>query len=125
MHVCGDWEPFKNEKCFKFLSVVSTEDEAKTTCYQLDRTSTLIDIESGEEQDFVSSRVNRFQSMSDKVWLGMNMHELVLNPFNGKKRYVIFFQIKLRKSVWIKENNGSCLLEIQGHRLKQNFYTVF
>ena len=87
LNICGDWISYKNEKCFQFVNKLGTEEEAKSVCYQLDKTSTLISIESEDEQAFLSDQLGKYQSVSDKVWMGMNVHDLVLNPWNGKKRY--------------------------------------
>ena len=67
---------------------MGTEDEAKNVCYQLDTTSTLMSVDSAEEQEFLSNQLLKYQSVSDKVWMGMNVHELVMNPWNGKNRLV-------------------------------------
>jgi hypothetical protein len=49
---CGDWEPYKDEKCFKIFENVGlkTYDDAEKTCNQQENSSSLVSIRFLEEQ---------------------------------------------------------------------------
>jgi hypothetical protein len=51
---CGDWKPYKDEKCFKIFDSVGlqTYNDAEKTCQQKESSSSLVTIRSLEEQEF-------------------------------------------------------------------------
>jgi hypothetical protein len=51
---CGDWEPYKDEKCFKIFDSVGlrTYEDAQKACHQQENSSSLVSIRSLEEQEF-------------------------------------------------------------------------
>ncbi len=67
---CGDWETYKDEKCFKVLDKVGTEEEAEKICSQQENNSTLITIHSKDEQDFLSNLLFKTHKVVDAVWIG-------------------------------------------------------
>jgi hypothetical protein len=67
---CGDWELYKDEKCFKVLGKVGTEEEAEKICSQQENRSTLITIHSKDEQDFLSNLLFKTHNVVDSVWIG-------------------------------------------------------
>lgn len=52
---CGDWEAYKDEKCFKTFDNVGLQnyEDAKNTCNQNEIGATLVSIRSLEEQNFL------------------------------------------------------------------------
>jgi len=71
--LCGDWETFKDEKCFKIFSKedLQTYENALKSCSQLEKVSTrLLTISSKEEQDFVSDFIFNKNKIKEDVWLG-------------------------------------------------------
>ncbi len=67
---CGDWEPYKEEKCFKVLDEVGAEEEAEKICRKQENRSTLITIHSKDEQDFLSNLLFKSHKVVDTVWIG-------------------------------------------------------
>jgi len=67
---CGDWEPYKDEKCFKVLDKVGTEEEVVKICSQQENRLTLITIHSKDEQDFLSNFLFKTHKVVDAVWIG-------------------------------------------------------
>jgi hypothetical protein len=67
---CGDWEPYKDEKCFKVFDKLGTEDEAEKICNQQENNSTLVTIHSKDEQDFLSNLLFKIHKVVDTVWIG-------------------------------------------------------
>jgi hypothetical protein len=63
---CGDWKPFKDEKCFKIMDKagLQTYDNAIKTCKQEDQTSNLLSIRSLREQEFL----NKFLFVTNEVF---------------------------------------------------------
>ena len=87
---CGnDWISFSNTKCFKVLGIRGTEAVAKNKCSQLDSSSTLITIASKSEQDYLSEHLQKYQSTSDGVWIGL---ELVNNVFEWVDRNNVVYE---------------------------------
>ncbi|XP_054155332.1 snaclec lebecin subunit beta-like [Oppia nitens] len=58
-------------KCYYVLNGLSTENEAKNHCKQMDTKSQLLTINSKEEQQFISSALASNPSLKDNVWLGL------------------------------------------------------
>jgi len=67
---CGDWEPYKDEKCFKVFDNIVIEEEAKKTCSQQETSATLVTIHSKDEQDFLSNLLFKTHKVVDAVWIG-------------------------------------------------------
>jgi len=68
---CGDWEPYKDEKCFKVLRKYGSEEEAEKICNQEENSATLIIIRSKDEQDFLSKLLFHTHKVVDNVWIGV------------------------------------------------------
>ena len=71
LNLCGDWIQYKENKCFKVLKKKSTEDEAIAYCKQLDQKSTLVTINSKEEQEFLNNALNIYTNISENAWIGL------------------------------------------------------
>jgi hypothetical protein len=69
---CGDWEPYKEEKCFKIFDKVGlqTYEDAKKTCNQQENGSSLITIHFSQEQDFISN-IFKTHKVPNDVWIGL------------------------------------------------------
>jgi hypothetical protein len=71
---CGDWEPYKEEKCFKIFDKLGlqTYEDAEKTCHQQDNSSSssLISIRFQEEQEFISNFF-KTNKIADNVWIGV------------------------------------------------------
>jgi hypothetical protein len=69
---CGDWEPYKEEKCFKIFDKVGlqTYEDAEKACHQQENSSSLISIRFLEEQEFVSNLLKTHKVPND-VWIGV------------------------------------------------------
>jgi hypothetical protein len=70
---CGDWEPFKDEKCFKIMDKagLQTYDNAIKTCEQEDQTSNLLSIRSLREQEFLNKFLFVTNEVVDEIWIGL------------------------------------------------------
>ncbi len=69
---CGDWEPYKEEKCFKIFDKVGlqTYEDAEKTCHQQEHDSSLITIRFSEEQEFISNLFKTHKVAND-IWIGV------------------------------------------------------
>jgi hypothetical protein len=67
---CGDWDPYKDEKCFKILEKVGNEEVAENTCKQEESSANLITIHSKDEQDFLTNLLFKTHKVVDAVWIG-------------------------------------------------------
>jgi len=69
---CGDWEPYKEEKCFKIFNKVGLQsyEDAEKTCQQQENGSSLITIHFLEEQEFISNFFKTHRIPND-VWIGV------------------------------------------------------
>jgi Lectin C-type domain len=67
---CGDWEPFKEEKCFKIFEKVGLQsyEEASKICK--DNDSSLVSIRSQEEQQFLTNLLFSKSKLVENVWIG-------------------------------------------------------
>ncbi len=67
---CGDWEPYKEEKCIKLLDSVNTHSfaDAEKICAAND--SKLINIHFHDDQTFFENYLFTKKSVVDNVWLG-------------------------------------------------------
>jgi hypothetical protein len=76
---CGDWEPYKEEKCFKIFDKVGlqTYEDAEKTCHQQDNSSRLISIRFREEQEFITN-LFKTHRVVDNVWIGA---KYIINKF--------------------------------------------
>jgi hypothetical protein len=69
---CGaDWVAYTDTKCFKVLEKKGTEDEAKANCSQVESSSTLITIGTKEEQTFLSNLLEKYNTVSESAWIGL------------------------------------------------------
>jgi hypothetical protein len=69
---CGDWESYKDEKCFKIFDKagLQTYEDAEKTCHQQENDSSLISIRFQEEQEFISNFF-KTNKIADNVWIGV------------------------------------------------------
>jgi uncharacterized protein involved in tolerance to divalent cations len=67
---CGDWEPYKDDKCFKIIDKVTSQDDAEKACTLLGNSSTLITIHSEEQQEFLSNLLFKTHKTVENVWIG-------------------------------------------------------
>ncbi len=68
---CGDWEPYKDEKCFKIIDeTLRAHADAEKSCSQLENSSTLLIIRFKDEQDFLSNFLFKTNKKVDNVWIG-------------------------------------------------------
>src|SRR5699024_1501671 len=67
---CGDWEPYKDLKCFKVANKLGTFADAEKACHDLDSSAQLISIASHEEQQFVQNFLFVKSKLLDNVWIG-------------------------------------------------------
>ena len=98
---CGDSIQFKEEKCIEILSDygISSYDDAKWICERnKEKKSTLLMIESEEEQQFIENLVFNQNKIFESIWLAMK-RDLKTQEFNyeGKNNY--------RYENWAEINN--------------------
>ncbi|CAG2170603.1 unnamed protein product [Oppiella nova] len=67
---CGDWTSYHDQKCFKIIAAVGTQQEAMAACKQLDSHSTLPTIKSLDENTFIYNMVKPYASQATSIWLG-------------------------------------------------------
>jgi hypothetical protein len=69
---CGDWEPYKEEKCFKIFDKAGLQsyEDAEKTCQQQENGSSLITIRFLEEQKFISN-LFKTQKVANDIWIGV------------------------------------------------------
>ena len=73
---CGeDWISYSDTKCFKVLDIKGSETEGKAKCSKLDMSSTLITIGSLNEQKFIEKLVQKYNTLSDRVWIGLEWND--------------------------------------------------
>ena len=77
-HGCGDWIPYKDEKCFKVFERISINSDANHICRKLG--SKLAIIRTEEEQHFIKEYL-KSKKIVDSVWIGMtrNFHSFLWN----------------------------------------------
>jgi hypothetical protein len=75
---CGDWEPYKEEKCFKIFDKAGLQsyEDAEKTCQQQENSSSLISNRFQDEQEFISNFL-KTNKIVDNVWIGLK--------YDGKK----------------------------------------
>ena len=78
-----DWISYSDTKCYKVLGKKGTELESKGNCSQLDNSSTLITIQSKEEQNFLSNRLKDYKNISDFVWIGLEFNDKAFKWMDG------------------------------------------
>ena len=62
---------YSDTKCFTVLDTKGSVDEGKVQCSKLDMSSTLITIGSLNEQKFIEKLVQKYNTLSDRVWIGL------------------------------------------------------
>ena len=67
----SDWIPYSDKKCLRILKTKGTEAEAKANCSLLDSTSTLVNIGSKSEQEYLNEQLKSYRSIADSVWIGL------------------------------------------------------
>ena len=67
---CGDWEPYKEEKCLKIFNHVGLKSFTDAVKVCKDNDSTLITIYYKEEQDFITKYL-KDNKIADNVWIGI------------------------------------------------------
>lgn len=67
---CGDWEPYREEKCFRVIENANTQSfsDATKTCATYN--SRMITIGSKNEQTFLENYLFNKKAIVDNVWLG-------------------------------------------------------
>ena len=85
----SDWISYSDRKCFKVLERKGSESEAKESCIKMDSSSTLITIESKDEQNFISNHMIKYSSISPNVWIGL---EYIDNTFKWMDGKPLFYQ---------------------------------
>ena len=84
VEICGkDWISYSNTKCFRVLDRKGSVDEAKGNCSELDERSTLITIESLNEQKFIENLVQKHNTLSDRVWIGLEWNDNTFKWMDG------------------------------------------
>ena len=68
-----DWVTYSNSKCFKVLNKKAEKLKGIDLCNELDSNSTLITIESDEEQDFLYKLFVENIDISPNVWIGLEL----------------------------------------------------
>ena len=71
---CGDWIEFKEEKCIKIFiqDDVQTYENAKRICVAREENeSSLLVIQSEEEQQFIENLLFEDSEIVENVWLGI------------------------------------------------------
>ena len=83
---CGkDWISYSNTKCFRVLERKGSVDEAKGNCSELDERSTLITIGSLNEQKFIEKLVQKYNTLSDRVWIGFEWNDNTFKWMDGSQ----------------------------------------
>ena len=84
VEICGkDWISYSNTKCFRVLDRKGSVDEAKGNCSELDERSTLITIESLNEQKFIENLVQKHNTLLDRVWIGLEWNDNTFKWMDG------------------------------------------
>ena len=71
LDLCGDWIPYKDQKCFKILPKKATQAEALQKCMEMNKDSTLVTIHDQEEQEFINQLLVSFNNISMNAWIGL------------------------------------------------------
>ena len=100
----SDWISYSDRKCFKVLDKKGSESEAKGNCIKMDSSSTLITIESKEEQDFITHHIMKYNNISTNVWIGLEYIDNTIKWMDGKP---LFHQNWGENSV--KDGNSKCV----------------
>lgn len=66
---CGDWEPYKNEYCFKVFPKLNSFADAQALCKANDASSLAV-IHYAEEQNFISDFLFKHSKLVNSVWIG-------------------------------------------------------
>ncbi len=78
---------FRDEKCIKIFDEQNlfTFDEAKNSCLQLDNASSILTIDSKEEQEFISQFLFKTNGILDNIWLGMKRNNNLFKWTDGSE----------------------------------------
>ena len=68
--MCGNWMPFKENKCFKVFNNAGLKSFTEATKFCQDNNSTLITIHFKEEEDFITKMFEN-QKIPNDVWIGV------------------------------------------------------
>ena len=63
LNLCGDWTQYRDIKYFKVFNKSGTEEEALHNCTQLDQSSSLLTIDSKEEQELINNLLEKYQNI--------------------------------------------------------------
>lgn len=68
---CGDWEPYKDEKCIKIFNTgLVNYTDAETYCQKQTGEAHLITVSVAEEQEFVENFL-KSNNVVDNIWIGL------------------------------------------------------
>ena len=65
------------------LDIKGKETETREHCNQLDMSSTLITIESLNEQKLIEKLVQKYNTLSDRVWIGLEWSDNTFKWMDG------------------------------------------
>ena len=100
----SDWISYSDRKCFKVLERRGSESEAKENCIRMDSSSTLITIESKDENDFISNHIMKYNSISPNVWIGLEYIDNTFKWMDGKPLFYPNWNVNA-----IKGGNSKCV----------------
>ena len=66
---CGDWDPYKDEKCVKIFHDMLTYEDAVKACHLADAEANLLSIRSTEEQEFAENLLFKVHKVVNPLWL--------------------------------------------------------
>ena len=69
------------------MDKIGSQEEAKGNCSELDESSTLITIESLNEQNFIQKSVQKHNTLSDRVWIGLEWSDNTFKWMDGSEYY--------------------------------------
>ena len=67
---CGDWEPYKDEKCVRVFHDMLAYEDAVKACKLASADAHLLTIRSAEEQEFMDNWLFKTHSVRETLWLG-------------------------------------------------------
>ena len=99
-----DWISYSDKKCLKVLEKKGSESEAKENCMKMDSSSTLITIESKDENDFISNHIMKYKTISAFVWIGLEYIDKSFQWMDGKRLIYANWDENA-----IKDGNSKCV----------------
>src|SRR5689334_17435536 len=80
---CGDWESFKDEKCFKLFTKVAYEEDAAAFCLKQNDGSILANIKTLEEHELIV-KILKASGVADNIWIGTKKQDGKFKYLDGK-----------------------------------------